>query len=174
MAKIGSEGEDAIKISDRAENMARYWRIMQPQFDAELQEARGDLVKRFRANPRGWPEIDTKYDRWYRAEEWADDGRYIGPGPCVRPLNPDAMINSPSEKAAKLAAARCALIEVEERLGVTGVVSGQGVTLPITEAVMSPPGGEIDHSAVSVTVTLSAAALRQKAYRERMKAKDKG
>ncbi len=45
---------------------------------AELRVARGDLVRAYRKNPRAWPDgIDTEYDRWYRREEWADDGAYL-------------------------------------------------------------------------------------------------
>lgn len=50
-----------------------------------LLERRGKLVHVYRDNPRAFPDgIDTKYDRWYRPEEWveAEDGKtcvYVGP-----------------------------------------------------------------------------------------------
>jgi hypothetical protein len=44
-----------------------------------LQEARSKLVAKYRTNPAPWPDgVDTKYDRWYRPEEWTDTGAYLG------------------------------------------------------------------------------------------------
>lgn len=45
-----------------------------------LREARSALVKLYREKPQRFPDgIDSALDRWYRPEEWADDGRYLGP-----------------------------------------------------------------------------------------------
>ena len=44
-----------------------------------LMVARGELVAKYRAHSGSWPDgIDCESDRWYRPDEWADDGTYLG------------------------------------------------------------------------------------------------
>jgi hypothetical protein len=103
----------------REERAAKYTRDMKPHVDKQLELDRGDLVRRHREKPSRWPELDTKWDRWYRPDEWTDEGKYVGPPPCIKPVNPDPdVINTPDAKAIKLAAARAALAGIENKLGV--------------------------------------------------------
>jgi hypothetical protein len=47
-----------------------------------VERARRELVRRYRASPNVWPDgIDSKGDRWYRPEEWNDDGIRIAGKP---------------------------------------------------------------------------------------------
>jgi hypothetical protein len=47
--------------------------------DERLMVARGELVAKYRAHSGSWPDgIDNQYDRWYRPEEWTDEGAFIG------------------------------------------------------------------------------------------------
>lgn len=118
----------------RVERAEKYQRDMKPHFDKQLMDRRVVQVKNHRENPRGNLNVDDKWDRWYVAEEWTDAGVYVGDEPCVKALNPDpAAINTPDEKAAKLAAWRAALAGVEGRLGVKPVV------LPPAADVTKPP-----------------------------------
>jgi hypothetical protein len=116
----------------RAERAARYDRDMRPVFDERLAEARSKLVAMYRGRAQAWPgAIDSKYDRWYRAEEWNDKGEYIGEPPCVKAANPDVgvvpavTINTEAEKVEKLAAGRAVLVEAEDRLGVAPALTGE-------------------------------------------------
>jgi hypothetical protein len=114
--------QDGSNRAVRAERAAKYERDMKPYEHAKLEAARGELVKAFKASPGKWPDgIDSKYDRWYRPDEWDAEGVYIGERPCIKPLNPDQAINTPAEKTAKLSAARAALASAEARLGVKPV-----------------------------------------------------
>lgn len=52
---------------------------------------RGALVRKYRANPRAFPDgIDSKYNRWYRAEDWTNGGEFIGTDlpPVPKPEKP--------------------------------------------------------------------------------------
>ena len=80
-----------LTASERAENIEGYAAAMKPFADAQLQRNRGEMVRKYRDKPGSWPDgADSRYDRWYRAEEWTDGGVYVGVGPCVRPPSPDA------------------------------------------------------------------------------------
>jgi hypothetical protein len=47
--------------------------------DERLMVARGELVAKYRAHSGSWPDgIDNQYDRWYRPEEWTDEGAFLG------------------------------------------------------------------------------------------------
>ena len=71
-------GETVGESSDRAAMAERHAALMKPMRDRQLWEARAELVRKYRARPATFPDgIDTKYDRWYRAEEWTDDGQRI-------------------------------------------------------------------------------------------------
>lgn len=71
----------APTAEERAERKAKYEADTGEFQAARLLAARGLLVRQYRANPRPWPDgIDTKYDRWYFAHEWKDDGTYLGAG----------------------------------------------------------------------------------------------
>lgn len=119
----------------RAERAAKYERDMKPYVDAQLEADRGALVRKYRANPKAWPDgIDDDGDRWYLAEEWNHLGEYIGEEPCVRPANPDQVpINTPADKSVKLAAARGALAAVEGKLGVKPVDVTKTVGASVTK-----------------------------------------
>ena len=80
MSKLNGEVvKEAISPQQRAANVRGYARRMGPDVAGRLLAARSEIVREFRAHPAKWPDgIDSKYDRWYRAEEWADDGRFLG------------------------------------------------------------------------------------------------
>ena len=109
MSKLSGEGVGRTSDETSA-NVRRYWEAMGPQVAADLHAARSKLVKAYRENPRLWPDgIDTKWGRWYRAEEWTDEGGFLG-----------AAINTPEMKAEKRSVARAALEKVEGEWGVKG------------------------------------------------------
>lgn len=57
---------------------------------AEIEKSRGELVLKYRASPQAYPDgIDSKYDRWYRDEDWNAKGDFVGGCPSVRPANPE-------------------------------------------------------------------------------------
>ena len=65
------------------------------QTEDNLIAARGDLVRRYRISPLPWPDgIDSKWDRWYRPEEWLDDGTYLGLRPM--PKRPEISLTTKS------------------------------------------------------------------------------
>jgi len=108
--------QTAIGGMTREERAQKYRRDMAPTLDADVIEARGDLVRKLRkVAPDSSARPDTKFDRWYVAAEWSDDGRYIGDPPCVRPANPDPGV---LEAATKAAQARDLLLAAENRVGV--------------------------------------------------------
>jgi hypothetical protein len=50
--------------------------------NAVTESARGKLVRQYRKSPGIWPDgIDSAGDRWYRPEEWNDDGVRIAGKP---------------------------------------------------------------------------------------------
>ena len=93
MGNINSKGHDGeLSSAERAANAKAWDRETRGQRHADLLKARGALVAKYRISRSSFPDgVDTKYDRWYRAEEWTDGGGYIGPEPCVRGLNPDSV-----------------------------------------------------------------------------------
>jgi hypothetical protein len=57
--------------------------------------ARSAIVRKYRINPKLWPDgIDSKWDRWYRKEDWTDSGEYIGPP--NPPKRPDPGVDAPA------------------------------------------------------------------------------
>ena len=56
-----------------------------------LQEAREWIVRRYRQSPNLWPAIDSKWDRWYRPEEWTNAGEYLGPQAVDNPVDKPAL-----------------------------------------------------------------------------------
>ncbi len=55
-----------------------------------LLRARGELVARYRKAVGSFPDgVDTKWDRWYRAEDWRDDGVFIGDPDWFSENHPD-------------------------------------------------------------------------------------
>ena len=87
---LGASTFGELGSMSREERAEKYQRDMKPFADADLQAARGDLVQKYRARPQAFPDwIDSKWDRWYVAEDWTDAGVYMGEGPCIKPLNPD-------------------------------------------------------------------------------------
>jgi hypothetical protein len=121
---LGAAGFGELGSMTRAERAEKYQRDMKPHFDKQLMERRGVQVKNHRENPRGNPNVDDKWDRWYVAEDWTDSGIYVGEGPCIKSVKPDpgALEKEEAERKAKLAKARAALSGVEGRLGVKPVV----------------------------------------------------
>lgn len=90
MGQIAGEKTDGLSPADRAANAEKYAADMRAHADAQLERDRGRLVAAFRKSPGSWPGgVDTRFDRWFRSEEWNDAGEYIGVRPCVRPLNHD-------------------------------------------------------------------------------------
>lgn len=74
MTKLGEEAP-GVSPEERAANAAKYEADTEDFRAAQLQAARGELVREYRAHPGKWPNgIDTKHDRWYRPEDWGDDG----------------------------------------------------------------------------------------------------
>ena len=77
MSKLSGE-KAGISAEERARNAAKYARDMAPHVAADLEAARSDIVRRYRAHPQSWPDgIDTQYDRWYDPEEWTDAGERV-------------------------------------------------------------------------------------------------
>jgi hypothetical protein len=100
-------------------NAEKYAADMKPHIDAQLERDRGALVRAYRKSPGSWPGgIDSKYNRWYLAKEWTDEGEYIGEEPCIRPAAPDGLINTPVERVEKLTTARATLAAAQDKLGV--------------------------------------------------------
>lgn len=65
---------------------------MTPQ-EEQLLKARKELVVKYRQSPHPWPDgIDSKWDRWYIAEEWDDDGTYHGITPM--PKRPEVSVDN--------------------------------------------------------------------------------
>lgn len=77
----------------------KYAADMKPLFDERLMRDRSALVKAYRDHPASWPGgIDSRYDRWYRAEEWTDAGVFVGaakPVTVVHPVTPEAETVTP-------------------------------------------------------------------------------
>ncbi len=117
--------QDEAGRAVRLERAEKYERDMRPYEEAELEAARGELVKRFKVKPAQWPDgIDNPYDRWYCAEDWTYDGVYIGDGPCVKALVRDeaGIARMEGARLKRLAKARNVLAGVEAKLGVKPVV----------------------------------------------------
>ena len=122
---LGASTFGELGSMSREERAAKYQRDMKPFADADLQAARGDLVQKYRARPQAFPDgIDSKWDRWYVAEDWTDAGVYMGEGPCIKAVRPDpgALGKEDADRKARLAKARGVLAGVEGRLGVKPVV----------------------------------------------------
>ena len=175
--------QDELGTLTREERAAKYVRDTKPDRDTELEAARGELVRLYKASPGKWPDgIDSKYDRWYNPDDWTDGGVYVGDDPCIKPLNPDRAINAPAEKVVKLSAARAALAGVEAKMGVKPVVIAlETVTelappdepaLPSPAEVLPSPETKTRHGPKPTGKALSKAE-KQRAYRERKKAEKK-
>lgn len=149
---LGGGGFGDLGSMTRAERAEKYQLDMKPYEDARLAADRGAMVKQYRERPSIWPDgIDAPDNRWYRADEWLDDGTYVGPPPCVKAANPDPgfLEREDAKRAAKLAKARAALGGVEAKLGVKPFVAPEeGVTKPPTPrnethpSVTKPPAPE--------------------------------
>lgn len=75
MTGLLSTHKQKITTEERAANAAKYEADTKDDREARLLAARGGLVREYRAHPGKWPDgIDTKHDRWYRPEDWGDDG----------------------------------------------------------------------------------------------------
>jgi len=62
-----------------------------------LQDAREWIVRRYRQSPNLWPDgIDSKWVRWYRPEEWTDEGEYLGPQAVDKPVDKPALSTAKS------------------------------------------------------------------------------
>jgi hypothetical protein len=71
--------------------------------DERLLRFRSQLVQKYRADKRPWPDgIDSKWDRWYRPEEWTDKGEYIGPSGSNAPLESNAIVSNDPQSNAPL------------------------------------------------------------------------
>ena len=82
MTRLLSTHKGKITPAERVANAEKYVRDTAEDRAADLLEARSALVRAYRASPGKWPDgIDTKYDRWYRAAEWKDDGTFVGAKP---------------------------------------------------------------------------------------------
>lgn len=98
----------------REELVDKYEVDMRPMFDAHLMVARSVIVKRYRTASGVWP--DTPLHRWYRKEDWQDDGKFIGPE--RPPRDAEEAKARFAEKDATFAHALETLQAVEAKLGV--------------------------------------------------------
>lgn len=101
----------------REELVERYKAFIGPLHDEEVRQARAFIVRKFRSGNGVYP--DTELYRWYKAEDWLDDGSYVG----KEPLPYDAAAAKArdglaDDKAKRLAVAKDALAGVEAKLGV--------------------------------------------------------
>ncbi len=66
---------------ERAKRVKRYERMMKPVVDAQVLEARKQLVRKYRASPEVFPNgPDGRAwgcEAWYNPEEWTDEGEFI-------------------------------------------------------------------------------------------------
>lgn len=114
--RVYDPGAGNDEAAHRQAMIEKYKRDMAPYEEKRLTEDRGELVKMYRANPRPWPDgIDTEADgSWYRKdpEAWDDEGNYI------------KKINTPAEKAEKLAKGAAVLADIEAKLGIAPAKRG--------------------------------------------------
>ena len=58
---------------------------------------RSALVAKFRAHSGSWPDgVDSRYDRWYRAGDWRDDGTFVGDLGWFDVLHPEGDVVPPA------------------------------------------------------------------------------
>jgi len=128
----------------REERAAKYQRDMGPQFCAELEIQRSEGVKKYRKNGSAGA-IDTKYDRWYDADEWTNDGVYIGEGPCVKAPRPEKDVIAADEaRKAEARAAIAGVIAASRKGGFkSGAQSGQNVVPNVGAAKLATRPSEI-------------------------------
>ena len=100
------EVKEQVDAKARAANVRRYERVMAPYEREKMLLIRGELVRKYRANPQVWPDgIDglpgSGNEQWYRGHEaeWLDDGTYVGVTP-VTESPPSSVTESPLPKVA--------------------------------------------------------------------------
>ena len=157
MSRLSGEvAAGAVTDREREANARGYRRKMGSHLDAQLAVARSEIVRKFRTSPGSFPDgVDTRWDRWYRASDWTDEGVYVGEGPCVKAVNPERELDDRLEESVTKTPPAALPTTVTK-------------TLPVAsqdDAVTKTRGGRPKKDA-----TLSAAD-RAKAYRDRKKEK---
>lgn len=101
----------------REELVERYQAFISPLLDEEVMQARSVIVRKYRSGNGVAP--DTELYRWYKAEDWTDDGIYLGKEPLPRDAAAArAKERQTDEKTKRLAIAKQMLESVEVKLGV--------------------------------------------------------
>lgn len=113
------EQDLSIGEMSRDDRVARYADAMRPQIDAGIMAARSEIVRKWRAKTGGYDTPDTSLHRWYKAEDWTDEGVFVGP---------EAPASTAMDHAARLAKARAVLAAAEAKAGVKPVQAPNNVT----------------------------------------------